>query len=483
MSSYTVRLILVITTLCALPLLSFTVLFSFDFFGTVLAEEDSINLLLDSNIVPQNVEMAARFAMASIHDQIDENDDGHISLQEGSQVNDEQGENQDPIEGIVSDSDGKMTSDEFWEKWTMSPVYNWTVEEMCEWIASDDVLSVYKENFRKLRINGSFMPIFAHKDNVSSPLMNELFKDPKAVKIKSSSRFKAQYKLQHKAWGIVLWGYKPPQDSIWKDVLLAMLFVVAVVGIGYTYRVQRDADDLVKHMRQQMERMQHEYNRMSDQQEDEQWSDSDGGGLQMRHPRDDDGSNSSLESDTVVGSARYQELCTELEDVRNELKDAERRLEEAYDSTWKPPSKLIARLKQTYNVEARYYQERKARSKQNMERSTKQMLKIQSRGGVFSAMRLIHGQADRIDMETQKTIQEMKDIRKEFKDHRDRWAEIETLCGTTLRKSSTIAATQSHNNVQEQQSHSPRSQRSATLPGQLNLPSSSTPTLVRRSKQ
>ena len=44
-------------------------------------------------------------------------------------------------------------------------------------------------------------------------------------------------------------------------------------------------------------------------------------------------------------SARYQELCEELAEVKRELRDAESRLEEAYDSKWQPPTKLISRLK------------------------------------------------------------------------------------------------------------------------------------------
>jgi len=484
MSSFIVKVILVLTTLCALPLLSFTVLFSSDFLGFVVAEDLTKNASLDADdIVPYNVDVTAMEAMEWIHGFVDSNDDGHISLQEGSQVeNGEGSEGNAPIQGIESDSDGQMTMDEFWGRWIISSVYNWTVDDMCQWIASDDVLSIYEDNFRQYGINGSFMPIIALPKNLSSPLMVALFKGPKS----SKHTYQDRSKLQHKAWGVVLWGYKQPPASVVKDVLVAISVVFALVGLAYGYRVQRDAADIVKHMRDQMERLKQEAERM-DQQDDLSWHDN---GLTMR-ARDEDGSNSSLDTDS---STRYQELCEELAEVKRELRDAEARLEEAYDSKWQPPTRLISRLKQTYMVEAKYYQERKEMSKQNMEKTSKQMLKIQNRGGIFNSFRLIHGGADKIDIDTQKTIQDMKNIRKDIKDHRDRWEEIETLCGCTLRKVH-ISKTDDDDRSSETASlkyakSSPKplsssslkhSQRNSASSGSIQLPSSSTPTLNRRS--
>ena len=58
--------------------------------------------------------------------------------------------------------------------------------------------------------------------------------------------------------------------SVVKDVLVAISVVFALVGLAYGYRVQRDAADIVKHMRDQMERLKQEAERM-DQQDDESW--------------------------------------------------------------------------------------------------------------------------------------------------------------------------------------------------------------------
>ena len=55
-----------------------------------------------------------------------------------------------------------------------------------------------------------------------------------------------------------------------KDVLVAISVVFALVGLAYGYRVQRDAADIVKHMRDQMERLKQEAERM-DQQDDLSW--------------------------------------------------------------------------------------------------------------------------------------------------------------------------------------------------------------------
>ena len=50
MSSLFVRLVIVCMTLCAVPLLSFTVLFSSDFLVYVVAEDQTENMTLDVNI-------------------------------------------------------------------------------------------------------------------------------------------------------------------------------------------------------------------------------------------------------------------------------------------------------------------------------------------------------------------------------------------------------------------------------------------------
>ena len=64
-----------------------------------------------------------------------------------------------------------------------------------------------------------------------------------------------------------------------------------------------------------------------------------------------------------------------------------------------------------------------------------QMTRMQSRRGLFSSFKLIHGQADKIDIETQKCIQDMREICDVIDKHRKRWYEIKLLIGVSMRKS------------------------------------------------
>ncbi|KAL8191403.1 UNVERIFIED_CONTAM: Stromal interaction molecule 1 [Gekko kuhli] len=92
--------------------------------------------------------------------------------------------------------DNLISVEDLWKAWKSSEVYNWTTEEVVQWLITYVELPQYEETFRKLQLTGHAMPRLA----INNATMT-------GTVLKMADRSHRQ-KLQLKALDTVLFG--PP---------------------------------------------------------------------------------------------------------------------------------------------------------------------------------------------------------------------------------------------------------------------------------
>lgn len=61
--------------------------------------------------------------------------------------------------------DNLITVDELWKTWEYSQEYNWTTNEVVQWLEEVVKLPEYSENFRRNLIDGQFLPRLVSNEN------------------------------------------------------------------------------------------------------------------------------------------------------------------------------------------------------------------------------------------------------------------------------------------------------------------------------
>ncbi|KFP52371.1 Stromal interaction molecule 1, partial [Leptosomus discolor] len=90
--------------------------------------------------------------------------------------------------------DKLISVEDLWKAWKTSEVYNWTVDEVVQWLITYVELPQYEETFRKLQLSGHAMPRLAVNN---ATMMGSV--------LKMTDRSHRQ-KLQLKALDTVLFG-------------------------------------------------------------------------------------------------------------------------------------------------------------------------------------------------------------------------------------------------------------------------------------
>ncbi|XP_013931208.1 PREDICTED: stromal interaction molecule 1 [Thamnophis sirtalis] len=201
-----------------------------------------------------------------------------------------------------------------------SAVYNWTVEEVVQWLITYVELPQYEETFRKLQLTGHAMPRLAVTNTTMTGAL-----------LKMTDRSHRQ-KLQLKALDTVLFG--PPlltRHNHLKDFLLVVSIVIGVGGCWFAYIQNRYSKEHMKKMMKDLEGLHRAEQSLHD--------------LQERCAP-------SLPSEALWGP-----LCSPPPQVRMALRNAEKELES--HSSWAAPGALQKWLQLTHEVEVQYYNVKK----------------------------------------------------------------------------------------------------------------------------
>ncbi|XP_060086487.1 stromal interaction molecule 1-like, partial [Heteronotia binoei] len=137
-------------------------------------------------------------AVRSIHKQMDDDANGNVDVEESDEFLREDLNYHDPTlqHSTFHGEDNLISVEDLWKAWKSSEVYNWTTEEVVQWLITYVELPQYEETFRKLLLTGHAMPRLA----INNATMT-------GTVLKMTDRSHRQ-KLQLKALDTVLFG--PP---------------------------------------------------------------------------------------------------------------------------------------------------------------------------------------------------------------------------------------------------------------------------------
>ncbi len=252
-------------------------------------------------------------AIRQLHEQLDDDNDGTIEPAEtGDFIRGDLdildygsgGDKKDRAKNFHQ-KDAEITVKDLWTTWVGSEVYNWTTEQVVEWLAVSVDLPQYGDRFRVAGVNGTHLP----KAAVSSSFLS------KSVGVSSSIH---RSKIALKAMDVVLFGPPRDQSNFVKDLVLTTLLVIAVSGFFYMRKQNKHATEQMQRMNTDMEQLAKAEATLQEMQEK----------LNQKDSKIESLSSTPSDMPDAIEVSRLKE---ELELLRNELHRAEVELE---DKCW-----------------------------------------------------------------------------------------------------------------------------------------------------
>ncbi|KAM7066085.1 stromal interaction molecule 1 isoform 2-T2 [Acridotheres tristis] len=327
--------------------------------------------------------------------------------------------------------DKLISVEDLWKAWKTSEVYNWTVEEVVQWLISYVELPQYEETFRKLQLSGHAMPRLAVNN---ATMMGTV--------LKMTDRSHRQ-KLQLKALDTVLFG--PPlltRHNHLKDFMLVVSIVIGVGGCWFAYIQNRYSKEHMKKMMKDLEGLHRAEQSLHDLQERLQKAQEEHRSVEVEKVHlekklQDEISIAKQEAhrlrelregtENELSRQKYAEQ--ELEQVRMALKNAEKELES--HSSWAAPEALQKWLQLTHEVEVQYYNIKKQNAEKQLLVAKEGAEKIKKkRNTLFGTFHVAHSSSlDDVDHKILTAKQALSEVTAALRERLHRWQQIELLCG------------------------------------------------------
>ncbi|XP_026880914.2 stromal interaction molecule 1a isoform X5 [Electrophorus electricus] len=375
-------------------------------------------------------------AIRSIHKQMDDDANGNVDVVETDGFLREDLNYHDPKakHNSFHGDDQFISVEDLWHSWKSSKVYNWTVDEVVEWLESYVELPQYVEAFRKMNLNGTAMPRLAVKNSTLTVTV-----------LKILDRSHAQ-KLQLKALDTVLFG-APMMNSHnhLKDFMLVVSIVIGMGGCWFAYIQNRYSKDHMKKMMKDLEGLQRAEQSLHDlqqklriAQEEHRTVEVEKVNLEQKL-RDEINSAKQeaqrlreLREGTENELSRQKYAEEELEQVRMALKKAEKELESR--SSWSPPEALQKWLQLTHEVEVQYYNIKKQNAERQLLVAKEGAEKIKKkRNTLFGTFHVAHSSSlDDVDHKILAAKQALGEVTAALRERLHRWQQIEVLTGFTV---------------------------------------------------
>ncbi|XP_061558450.1 stromal interaction molecule 1b isoform X2 [Phycodurus eques] len=331
-------------------------------------------------------------AICSIHKQMDDDADGTVDAAETDEFLREDLKYHDPKAKHSSfhRADLHISVGDMWDAWKNSEVYNWTGEQVEEWLLLSVELPQYAETFRKHGLDGKALPRLAVKNTTLTGSV-----------LKILERSHAQ-KLQLKALDTVLFGPPPGRQNRWKDLVLGVSILAALGGCWFAYvQTRRSRDDLSRLMKD-LEGLQRAEQSLLDMQEKLQKAQEDQRCVQVEKVKVEEELRNEintakqeaqrlreLREGTENERSRQKYAEEELEQVRMALKKAERELESR--ARWSPPDTLQMWLQLTHEIEVQYYNIKKQSAERQLLQAREGAEKIKKkRSSLFGTFHVAH---------------------------------------------------------------------------------------------
>ncbi|XP_061536963.1 stromal interaction molecule 1-like isoform X4 [Phycodurus eques] len=375
-------------------------------------------------------------AIRSIHKQMDDDKNGNVDVVETDGFLREDLNYHDPKakHNSFHGDDQFISVEDLWNAWKGSEVYNWTVDEVVEWLITYVELPQYMEAFRKMSFNGSAMPRLAVKN---ATLTHSI------LKILDRSHIQ---KLQLKSLDTVLFGAPlMNRHNHLKDFMLVVSIVIGMGGCWFAYIQNRYSKDHMKKMMKDLEGLQRAEQSLHDLQQKLQIAQEEHRSVEvekvnLEQKLRDEISTAKQEAQRLrelregteneLSRQKYAE--EELEQVRMALKKAEKELESR--SSWSPPESLQKWLQLTHEVEVQYYNIKKQNAERQLLLAKEGAEKIKKkRNTLFGTFHVAHSSSlDDVDHKILAAKQALGDVTAALRERLHRWQQIELLTGFTV---------------------------------------------------
>ncbi|KAM4589599.1 stromal interaction molecule 1-like isoform 4-T4 [Fundulus diaphanus] len=375
-------------------------------------------------------------AIRNIHKQMDDDANGNVDVVETDGFLREDLNYHDPKakHNSFHGDDQFISVEDLWNAWKGSEVYNWTVDEVVEWLVAYVELPQYVDTFRKLAFNGSIMPRLAVKNATLTVSI---------MKILDRSHVQ---KLQLKALDTVLFG--PPlvnRHNHLKDFMLVVSIVIGMGGCWFAYIQNRYSKDHMKKMMKDLEGLQRAEQSLHDLQQKLQIAQEEHRTVEVEKVnleqklRDEINAAKQeaqrlreLREGSVNELSRQKYAEEELEQVRMALKKAEKELESR--GGWSPPEPLQKWLQLTHEVEVQYYNIKKQNAERQLLVAKEGAEKIKKkRNTLFGTFHVAHSSSlDDVDHKILAAKQALGEVTAALRERLHRWQQIEMLTGFTI---------------------------------------------------
>ncbi|XP_040906767.1 stromal interaction molecule 1-like isoform X2 [Toxotes jaculatrix] len=391
--------------------------------------------VIDQQLCQDENSLLSFEAICSIHKLMDDDADGTVDTSETDEFLREDLQYHDPKAKHSSfhRADLHISVEDMWNAWKSSEVYNWTEQQVEDWLLVSVELPQYTETFRKHRLDGKALPRLAVR-NVT--LMVSVLK----ILDRSHSQ-----KLQLKALDIVLFGPPPGRDHRWKDLVLGVSILMALGGCWFAYvQTRKSRDDLGKLMKD-LEGLQRAEQSLLDLQEKLQRAQEEQLCVQVEKVKVEEELRNEISSakqeaqrlrelreGTENERSRQKYAEEELEQVRMALKKAERELESR--THWAPPEALQKWLQLTHEVEVQYYNIKKQSAERQLLQAREGAEKIKKkRSSLFGTFHVAHSSSlDDVDHKILSAKQALAEVTAALREKLHRWQQIESLTGFCL---------------------------------------------------
>ncbi|XP_063342403.1 stromal interaction molecule 1-like isoform X1 [Pelmatolapia mariae] len=374
-------------------------------------------------------------AIRSIHKLMDDDADGTVDATETDEFLREDLKDHNPKAKHSSfhRADAHISVEDMWNAWKGSEVYNWTVQQVEDWLLASVELPQYSESFRRHQLDGQALPRLAVKNATLTVSV-----------LKILDRSHAQ-KLQLKALDIVLFGPPPGRQSRWKDLVLGLSILMALGGCWFAYaQTRKSRDDLGKLMKD-LDSLQRAEQSLLDLQEKLQQAQEEQRCVQVEKVKVEEELRNEINS-AKEEALRLRELREgnenersrqkyaeeELEQVRKVLKKAERELESR--ARWTPPEALQKWLQLTHEIEVQYYNIKKQSAERQLLQAREGAEKIKKkRSSLFGTFHVAHSSSlDDVDHKILSAKQALAEVTAALREKLHRWQQIESLTGFCL---------------------------------------------------
>lgn len=362
-------------------------------------------------------------AIASLHRQLDDDDNGNIDLSESDDFLREELKYDSGYEkrqkAFHFNDDMHISVKELWEAWLRSEVHNWTIEQTTDWLAQSVQLPQYVDLFKLHKVTGAALPRLA---------VNNLQYVGNVLGIKDPIH---KQKISLKAMDVVLFG--PPRETgtRWKDYILVTLLLSAIIGCWYAYQQNKNAKRHLRRMAQDMEGLQRAEQSLQEMQKE----------LERARMEQENVATEKLDLERRLKEAptlsssnsdlEVQQLKKEIEMLRNELSRAEFEL---VDNCWSPPPQLQSWLQYTYELESKNHQKKRTSAEKQLQSAREACEKLRKkRSSLVGAFVSTHGKSiDDVDRSIVEARNALGDVTNELQERLHRWKQIETCLGLNI---------------------------------------------------